>query len=143
MTLVATIKSDQLSSRKARDNVKTALLTTLLGELQTLAKNSGREEPTDAQAVEVVKKFLKNNGVAQAAASSATNRAYKEELEIEQFILQAYLPKQLSEEELRALIKGFAAEGKDIGDAMKTLKTQYAGMYDGGLASKLMKAMLP
>lgn len=142
MTLIATIKLEQLNARKSRNTVEAALLTTLLGELQTLAKNSGREEPTEAQAVEVIKKFLKNNGVAQAAASSSQNQEYKEELEVERLILQSFLPKQLSEAELRVLIQDFADQGKDIGDAMKSLKTQFAGQYDGGLASKLMKELL-
>ena len=60
MTLIATIKLEQLEARKARNSVKALLLTTLLGELQTLAKNSGKEEPTEAQAVVVIQKFLKN-----------------------------------------------------------------------------------
>lgn len=55
MTLIATIKLEQLNARKARDSVKASLLTTLLGELQTLAKNSGKDESTDAQVVVLVK----------------------------------------------------------------------------------------
>lgn len=57
-------------------------------------------------------------------------------------ILESFLPKQLTEEQLRTLIQDFANQGKNIGDAMKTLKTQFAGQYDGGLASKLMKELL-
>lgn len=142
MTLIAGIKLDQLRARKARNSVPVALLTTLLGELQTLAKNAGKEEPTEAEAVAVIKKFLKNNEVARNAASSSDNQVYKEELETEKLILEHYLPKQMSEEELRTLIADFADQGKDIGDAMKTLKVQFSGMYDGGLASKLMKELL-
>lgn len=135
MTLIATIKLEQLQARKTRDLVKGPLLTTLLGDLQTLAKNAGKEEPTEAEAVAVIKKFIKN---ALETLKVAESDHVKQELAI----LESFLPKQLSEDELRALITNFADEGLDIGDAMKRLKTQFAGMYDGALASKLMKELL-
>jgi uncharacterized protein YqeY len=149
--LLAQIKTEYLAARKARETDKVALLSTLIGEIETLAK-AGKGEMTDAVVVTVVKKFIKNNVEASAAVlnSLPDGVSMKEAAEpyhkigvlnAERKILEAFLPKQLTEAEISSLIDLMIASGaKDVGDCMKLLKTGHAGTYDGAVASRLLKA---
>jgi uncharacterized protein YqeY len=62
-------------------------------------------------------------------------------------IISAYLPKQMSEEDVKAAIASVIAETsaagmKDMGKVIAALKTKYAGQMDFGRASGLVKAAL-
>lgn len=136
MSIIDTIRAVSLAERKARNAVNAASLSTLLGEIENLAK-AGKGELNDAVVVTVVKKFIKNIGETMAVA---THPAVQEALKLEHELYAQFLPKQLSEDELKTLIDRFVAEGaKDVGDAMKRLKLEFAGTYDGAVASKLLK----
>ena len=66
-----------------------------------------------------------------------------EESESEIAILSEYLGKQLSEEELKALVEKLVAGGADaIGKVMGALNKDYKGQFDGRLASELIKSAL-
>lgn len=54
-------------------------------------------------------------------------------------ILHSYLPKQLTKEELEAIIKNLNT--KNVGEIMKHLKDNYSGVYDGKLASEIAKGL--
>jgi uncharacterized protein YqeY len=56
-------------------------------------------------------------------------------------ILESFLPKQMNEEELRAVIEHFKAAnpGANVGAIMGHLKAEFAGLYDGKLASQIAK----
>lgn len=71
--------------------------------------------------------------------------AQKEEQELA--IIQEFLPSQLGEEELRALIEAAVAEAgassmKEMGKVMKLVTAQTTGRADGRLVSELVKARL-
>lgn len=130
--LLKKIKADQLAARIAKNSIKTALLTTLIGDAEMVGKNASRET-TDDEVVAVIKKFLKNNLEFQ---KHVTN----DDLTVEQKILESYLPKQLTTEELVEIItNNFGDELKSKkGAIMKFLKENYAGLYDGATAAKVI-----
>ncbi len=81
----------------------------------------------------------------QYRAGNRKDLADKEDAEIA--ILQAYLPQQLGEDELRAkvdeAVKKVGAQGmKDMGAVMKALMPEIQGRSDGMVASELVKARL-
>ena len=145
MSLIAKIKSDQLAARKEQMAVKSALLTTLIGESEMIGKNAGNRETTDTEVVAVIKKFIKNidetlGHLKDFPASYDYTRGV-----LEKQILEEYLPKQLTEAELRVAIFDVIAnrlENSGIavnkGTVMKELKNGYAGQYDGKLASAIV-----
>jgi uncharacterized protein YqeY len=62
-------------------------------------------------------------------------------------VIETFLPKQMSEDEIRAAVKSAisaagAASIKDMGKVMGAVKTQYAGQMDMGKASAIVKEML-
>ena len=142
MSLLDTLRTDALTARKARDSVAASLLVTLLSEAEQTGLNDGKRPSTDAEVLATIRKFLKNNGEARAV------RPDDAVLAREASLLEGYLPKQLSEEELRGAILVVASElgiapitAKDTGALMKTLNAKYAGQFNGGTASTLIKQL--
>lgn len=145
MSLLAQIKQDQLSARKAKESLKATLLTTLIGEATSIGKNDGNRDSTDAEVTATIKKFIKNINELLSVTQSDSAVA-------EKAILEQYLPNQLSEEQLQILIEGIVITCSadtptgpirpKIGDVVKRLKAQYDGQYDGAVASRIIKAVL-
>lgn len=143
--IVHTIKENLLEARKAKDSNLISILSTLLGEVSVIGKNDGNRETTDAEAIRVVKKFIKN-------IDDTTIHFEKESTEYtnlikEKEILQQYLPKQLTSEELIEIINQFLKQEtitslKQMGCVMKFLKENYNGRYDGKEASDIVKSLL-
>ena len=128
------IKTQQITARKAADQRRASLLTTLLGEAAMVGKNANRDT-TDQEVVAVVKKFIKNIDETIAALSARNQPAT--EFANERTVLEQFLPQQLSETQIRVL----ASEQKDMPSFMKFLKDNYAGQYDGKLASTVAKSV--
>lgn len=139
MSLIETIKAEYMTQRRARASWQVASLSTLIGEIETLAKG-GKAELTDAAVVAVIKKFIKNidetlNTISGNGATVAVV------LQMERALYAQFLPKQLNEAELKAVIDELIAAGNtNVGDVMKALKTNHSGHYDGAMASAILKA---
>jgi uncharacterized protein YqeY len=152
MSLLNDIKAKQLELRKAQmhdkidRNVEISLLTTLFSEASIPGKAAQRES-TDAEVIAVIKKFVKNNDECMMSAGDRRDSDWCDRLSIERDVLDLFLPKQLTADELKEIIGGFvAANGiagpKGTGLVMKMLKEQYEGLYDGKVASDIVKTVL-
>lgn len=152
MSLLNDIKAKQLELRKAQmhdridRNVEISLLTTLFSEASVPGKAAQRES-TDAEVIAVIKKFVKNNDECMMLAGDRRDCDWCDRLTIERDVLNLFLPKQLTADELKEIIGGFvAANGiagpKGTGLVMKMLKEQYEGLYDGKIASDIVKMVL-
>lgn len=141
MSILETIKIDQVEARKDRNTFLANVLTTLYSEVAIIGKNNGNRETTDAEAIQVIKKFVKNaqDVMKNSPDNSAAHEVAFKEIEI----YNEFLPKQMTEDELRDEIKKFIELGsKNIGMIMGGLKTMYDGQYDGAMASKIAKELL-
>jgi len=143
MQLFESIKAHQLRVRKDKNVVAAALLTTLIGEVTALAKKDNREV-NDLDVTKTVKRFLDGNKEMLEAMKRMTmtieNYERLKNCLTEAKILEGYMPKQIPEDELTAIIKKAIAEGSsDLKTAMAYLKTNHAGLYDGKMASNIIK----
>lgn len=147
MSLLELIKRDQLTARKDKTAKDVAsLLTTLIGEASMIGKNDGNRESTDAEVIAVIKKFIKNNKEL-ADIVDKTSDAHQHKALTENIILGYYLPKQMSEEDIRKVVQSHIetleeVSPKAMGLIMKLLKDNYGGRYDGKMASKVVKELL-
>lgn len=134
MSLLEQIKSDSLEARKLKSPLASALIT-LYSEAAMVGKNNGSRDSTDAEVQAVVKKFLK--GVDENLRIPDRDVAYYEKLQYEKLQYESYLPKQLTEAEIRAKIaeSGIELTQRNTGQVMKLL----AGQADGKLVSEIMK----
>ena len=101
----------------------------------------------DGQVLSVIEKMIKQRkeSIAQFEQGGRADLAAREQAEIE--LLQAYLPAQLSDAEVEALIKDAiastgAASVKDMGKVMAMVKAKAAGRTDMGAVSARIKAAL-
>jgi len=145
MTLIEQIKADQLSARKDRNPPLASLLTTLIGEAEMVGKNKRGGAPTDKEVHSVITKFMKGN--AEIINLFKEGDAKYIAAEFENDILMSYRPQQMSHVELMSAIVACAdainaQEPRDMGIVMKDLKEKFGGLYDGKIASTLVKDYL-
>lgn len=133
--LLKQIREDQLQARKIGDKLGATILTTLIGE----ASPSGNETTDDKQVEQVIRKFSK--GVKEMLQHT-TDAQKQHSLESELAMYEKYLPKQLTEKELEGIIMSEVATASNVGVIMGHLKANYAGQYDGKLASKVAKNLV-
>lgn len=143
--LLEKLQAASLEARKAQNAVAAGLLTTLYSEAARVGKDQGNRVSTDDEVVAVVKKFSKNIDETLAALPESDARVAA--LRVEKELLAAYLPQQLDEAGLSALVAelvGALADKspKQMGVVMAGLKARAGGQYDGAMASRLVKAAL-
>lgn len=148
MLLLNQIKSDQLIARKAKDEKLATLLTTLYSEAANVGKNQGNRDSTDTEVISVVKKFAKNNEQNIEIYTKANKTEALEMAKFELSVLEKYLPKSISVEDLKIKIvelindNNLPKENSSMGKIMKLLKELYGDSLDGSVASKVIKETL-
>ena len=146
MTLRDRVTEDMKSALKAREAERLATLRLLLAALKQREVDE-RITLDDAGVVAVVEKMLKQrkDSVQQYEQAGRTDLADREKAEMA--ILTGYLPQQLADAELEAIIAdAVAASGakapSDMGKVMAVVKPKVAGRADMGKVSALVKAKL-
>lgn len=140
------IAEDVKTAMRAGDKPRLSVLRMLQAELKQ-REVVDAIELTDAVVQAAVEKMVKQrrDSESQFRAASRIDLADKEAAEIT--VLMAYLPQQLTEAELSALIDQAIAEtgaagGKDMGKVMGWIKPKAQGRTDMGKLSGLIKAKL-
>lgn len=142
------LRADLTAAMKRRDDVATSALRMAIAAVKQAAV-AGKEakELTDDEILRVINKEVKRRDEAAEAFRNADrpDRADREQAERE--VLAAYLPADLSPDELEALIAETLAEGgfsgmASMGPAMKAVTARVAGRADGKTVSDLVRARL-
>ncbi|WP_024790171.1 GatB/YqeY domain-containing protein [Lebetimonas sp. JH292] len=130
MTIIE-LKKMMIKAKK-EDKTKANALMMLVDTAQKLAK-SKNEEVNEKHIIEAAKKLAK---MAKESIDAGMEEAKKELA-----IYEEFLPKMLSEEESKKIIKEIINEigGKNIGEIMKRLKQR--GDVDLGIANKIIKSI--
>ena len=146
MELRETLSEEMKTAMKAKD----VLRLSTIRMIRSAVKNKDIElkrELADPEIVEVIATLVKQRRESIRLFSDAgrTDLADKEERELA--VLLGFLPRQLSREEVAALVEEAISEsgakgGKDMGKVMKALMPHVAGRADGKMVSDLVKAML-
>ena len=137
MSLTQTVAKDLMSAMKEKSEPKLSTLRMLKSELQKLQADKGKNaEISDDDVYTVIRRLIKQrkDAAEQYSAAGAKDRAESELSEIK--ILEPYLPKQLSDEEIDAMISESAKEinassPKDMGKLMKAVMQKAKGLADG------------
>jgi uncharacterized protein YqeY len=134
--MLGQIKNDCLLARKSKDTVRATLLSTVIADIESIAKN-GKREATEDDVTTVLKKFMK--GLEEVLKVAPDNGLALAELPI----LKSYLPVAPTEEEMSKKIDEIISHGANtLGWIMKDLKFIYGSSLDGKLASVLIKGKL-
>ena len=141
------LMEDMKTSMKAHDMKAVNAIRGVIAKAKDITVNAGKEMTDDA-VLSVVSKGVKQReeSIAQFTAAGRSELAEAEKVELE--FLRKYLPAQLSEEEVSAVVKAVIAElgatsKKDTGRVMKEVMARVKGQADGKLVSRLVGAALP
>lgn len=137
--LIAAMKEKNEHAISAIRSIKTAI--------QNEKTNGSYHELTDNDIVGLIQKLSKQRQESADIYNEAGRTELAEKELKEKEILDGYLPKMLSENELATIINSIVSENnfstmKDMGAAMKILKESYPNQYEGKLASTLIRAKL-
>jgi uncharacterized protein YqeY len=146
MSLVEQLNDAMKEAMKAKD----ALRLSTIRLIRSAVKNREievRGELDDAAVIEVLSSLVKQRREAAQVYRDNNRPELAEKEEAELRILQEFLPAQLNEEELLALIDAAIAEvgaasPKDMGKVMKVVSARTKGRADGKRVSELVKERL-
>lgn len=148
MALFDQISKDIIAAMKAKDKVRLEALRNVKKLfLEAKTAPGANDELTDDAALKILSKMAKQ-GKDTAALYISQNREDLANEELAQVnIIEEYLPKQLSEEELKAAIQKIieetgASSPKDMGKVMGAATKALAGKADGKAISTVVKALL-
>jgi uncharacterized protein len=150
---LADLHTTLVSSMKKGDTVAVETLRFLISDIKNLAINKyGAESEaklTEKDIEDVVKKQVKTHKESIEAFTKAGRAELAEKEQAQLAILEAYLPKQMSDEELMVLLKPIVDAGGDppIGEAsfgpmMGKAMAMVKGQADGGRVSAILKQLL-
>ncbi len=142
------LKDDLTTSMKARDELRTATLRMVLTAIgnEEVAGKAARSLSSEEELKVLAREAKKRREAAEAFRSGgATERAEREVAEEE--VLSAYLPAQLSDEELSGLVAEAVGETgasgpQGMGAVMKAVGPKVAGRAEGGRVAAAVRAAL-
>jgi uncharacterized protein YqeY len=147
-SLKATVQQDLTTAMRERDQLRAGTLRMALTAITT-EEVSGKEarELTDDDVLRVIAKEAKKRKEAATAFTDAGRPELAAKEVAELAILEAYLPAQLSDEELasiaaRAVEQAGASGMAQMGQVMKAAQAEVAGRADGGRVAAAVKAAL-
>jgi len=163
MNLKQKIQNDLRNALKEKKDIEVMTLRMLNAQVinkekekrNKLSKEEGiaeeelvdKSQLNDEEIIDVIFSEVKKRREAILEYEKGNRKDLAEKEKKERGILKKYLPEQLSEEELKNLVKEAiqkvkATEIKDIGKVMAELMPKVKGKAEGGLVSKLIKELL-
>ena len=145
------IKSKLIEAMKAKDEKATGtlrLINAAIKDKDIDARSKGNMDGIDDSGVlSLLQSMIKQRreSIDMYMKGGRSDLVAAEQAEID--IIQSFLPKQMSDEEVKNAIQAIVAETgassiKDMGKVMGALKAKYAGQLDMGKASGLIKSIL-
>lgn len=137
--LIDELKKANIEAMRARDGDARAALSVVLTKykLQEVEARSAGKEIGDAECLSIIQKVIKELGDEKQGYIQVNNQERVASITKQEDTLKGYLPKQLSEEEIRAEIAKL--EDKTMPSIMKHFKSNFAGKVDMSLVSSIAR----
>jgi uncharacterized protein len=144
MSLLEQVQTDTKDAMRAGDRERVSALRLISNELQKAHKDAAGNQ---ADEVAVLQRERKRRLEAAEAYREAARADLAEGEEREAEIIEAYLPAQMSDEDLRAIVGDVVAESgasspKEMGKVMSQVMPRVQGRADGKRVSALVKELL-
>ncbi|MBC7697129.1 MAG: GatB/YqeY domain-containing protein [Bacteroidia bacterium] len=146
MSLKAQITEDMKTAMRAKDSVRLGAIRLLQAAIKQREVDE-RIELNDSDVIAAIEKMLKQRRDSIAAFESANRQDLADIEKFEVTVLQTYLPQQLTEDEIKAILETVVTETgaagiKDMSKVMTAIKPLVAGKADMGKISGLIKTRL-
>jgi uncharacterized protein len=146
MSLKENINSEMVAAAKAKDSLKLGAIRMIKTALHN-KEIDARRELNESEILQILSAIVKQrkDSIEQFKAGKRQDLVDKEEYELQ--VVQAFMPQQMSAEEVeaevvKAITEAGASSVKDMGKVMKILMPRVAGKADGKLVSDTVKAKL-
>ena len=146
MSLKSTVIDDMKDAMRAKDKKKLGTIRLLTAAIKQIEVDE-RKELSDDDVVNIVVKMVKQRKDSTQQYQDADRQDLADQEIYEIGVLEKYLPAQLSDSEIEALIqKAIATTGAsgmgDMGKVMGMLRPELAGRADMGIVSQKIKSLL-
>ena len=146
MSLLKNITDEMYLSMKSGDKEKANTLRTLISKLKD-QQIKLRKDISDEEALKIIKTLVKQRKESAEIYSKAGREELAEKENFEISILDNFLPKLMSEEDVLSLIKKIvdetnAKELSDIGKVMPLVMQIGKGKVDGKIANSILRSLL-
>lgn len=147
MSMKDQLMSDLKEAMKAKDTVRKLTITMLRSQIKQYEVDN-RADINEEQIIDIIAKQVKqkkNAAIEEFEKAERIDLVDEAKREIE--VLMAYLPKQMTEEEIRAIVAQTisdvgAASQKDMGKVMGALAPKTKGKADNKLVSQVVRELL-
>ena len=146
--LVTRLSDDLKTALKARDEFRLSVIRMLVAKVKDLQIEQGRGEPlTEAQVIQVLASYAKQRADAAETFAQAGRTDVRDRELREREIVLSYLPKQLDDDAVRAVVREIiasvgATSARDIGKVMGPAIGRMKGQVDGGRVQQIAKELL-
>ncbi|ERL05937.1 GatB/YqeY domain-containing protein [Mitsuokella sp. oral taxon 131] len=147
MSLKDQLTADMKTAMKVHDKDRLAVIRMVRGAIRQAEIDGGHKALGDEEVIAVISKEVKMRRDSVEAFEKGGRSDLVAQTKKEIDVLMAYLPKQLTEDEVRALVKEAveqtgAKTPKEMGKVMGVLMPKVKGRADGKLVNALVKSML-
>ena len=139
--LIDTIKKENMLALKNKDENKRAVLSVIINKYMIAGyeAKAKAKELSDDDLLKIISKQVKELEEEKDSYVKANREDSVKKIEEQINVISSYLPKLLSEEEIKSII--LSLEDKSIPSVMKYFKTNYANKVDMGVVNKVLKSL--
>ncbi|MFZ3576499.1 GatB/YqeY domain-containing protein [Virgibacillus sp. DJP39] len=143
MTLLELLNTDMKQAMKDKDKDKLGVIRMVKASLQNEAIKQGKDTISEDDELTVLSRELKQRKDSLNEFKAAGRDDLVAKLDVEINVLQAYMPKQLSEQELEVIVQSTiqevnATSKKEMGKVMSAIMPKVKGKADGSSINKLV-----
>lgn len=137
--LIEELEKANITALKARDNITRAVLSVVINRyrLQAIEAKSRGKAIGDPELVKIITKVIKELDEEKEGNVKANRLEEVANIEKQRKVIEQYLPKLLSEDEIRAIIAKL--DDKSLPSVMKHFKMNYDGQVDMSVVSKIAR----
>ncbi len=128
------LQQEFIKAKKEKDNFRASVISMIKSEM-LLNDKSGSPRPAE----DIIASYRKK--IANSIEMFGGHPEKQDEIRRELLIIEEFLPKALSEAELRTIISKHLSL-KNFGDVMKAVRSEVTGSFDGKLVTTIIKEML-
>ncbi len=139
--IIDEVKKANMQAMKDRDMVARSIYSVLLNKfmLEGIKRRETGKEMVDADYVQILQKTIKELSEEAENYRKVNHQTQVEEIEKQIKIVEGYLPKMMTEEEIKNVI--LSLDDKSIPNVMKHFKANYAGKCDMRMVQEVLKNM--
>lgn len=142
MSILQKLTDEMKVAMKARDSARLSAVRMLISSLKYAMVD--KPEMTEADEVAILTKEAKKRRESVLAYRSGGREELAKTEEFELSVIEQYLPKMMSEEEVKEKLSAISAQwtGKNIGEVMKLALAELKGQADSSVVAKVVKELL-